>query len=1148
VCAEGVFDLGDLYFETVGDETAIESRVVTALTQDQEGYLWIGTQAGLTRYDGYRFRRFRHDKDNPNSLAGDYVRSLWMAPDGKLWIGMQSDGVSVFDPSTDRFENYRHDPGDPNSLAHNRVDAIVGDGLGGVWLGTDNGLDHLDPSSERFTHFRQDDDDTKAIQNNHIRSLLLDDKSDLWVGSRSGLDRRRNGRTGFENLSKDENAEDTLVDREVVCLFQDTHRRVWIGTRQHGAAWIDPSNLQLHWIPLARSFRDGLAHPFVLSIAQINPNEIWLGTRGGGVTVVEASTGFVQRQIQHDAAISSSINLNQIGALWVGEDDLVWVGTWGGGLNRFSPSNKAFRTLRHSQTRSQTLSHANVLSVHELTSGQIWIGTGGNGIDILDPVRGVIGGFRSDPELSGTLADGTVKAIAELSGGRVFVGTLAGLHRFQPEFQTFQHFTREDGLLDDYVRSLLAAPDGILWVGTNAGLNRFDPSSSRFERFNDAERQGLLFEEDVHALAQTSNGVLWVGTGNGLYVLPPGEQALRRITHDPDRDDSLSHDFIVGLLVDRQDRLWVATGEGLYRLDSRDGQMAHFELISSSHEWHGENLLEDAAGRIWSEVSMIDPTSWRVQEFGRADAVDIGTPWIGSFTQTRDGTLLYGGSKGLLMVRPERLGGWIYEPPVHISEVLVDGVRLPGTRLTELELAPEKRSFSLEFTALDYSAPDKLQYAYRLVGYDPDWINTDAENRRATYTNLDPGTYTFQVRATNRVGTWSPHELSILIRRLPYWYQTNIFRTLIAVTLVLLPFLLYKVRMQQLRASKRRLQSEVEARTRSIGVLSVIGREITESLRLNEVIGTVYARVHELFKADAFSIGVYHQETETIEFPMTMEKGSVLPSTSYRMGESDRLAVWCVRYGQEVHTQTLADGLKYVSTVLEPVDGEEMESVLFLPLRVTGETVGCMTVQRQAPGGFDDVQLDMLRTIGANAAIAIDHALAHAALKKASLTDPLTQLPNRRAFIELSQHQISVAAGNGTPLSFVMADIDKFKNFNDEYGHDGGDYVLKEVASLFRKLLREQDVVARWGGEEFVFMLPNTALDEAKLAIDKIRVALTEKHYLFNDHHLGVTSTFGIVAYNHVKDLDAALKAADEALYLGKENGRNQVVLATVPI
>ncbi|TXH73016.1 MAG: diguanylate cyclase [Lysobacteraceae bacterium] len=1144
-CAD-VFDLGDLYFERIGDERIIPNGV-TALAQDADGFIWIGSENGLVRYDGYRYRRFKANPDTPGALAGDFIRSLWLAPDGRLWVGTYADGVSVWDPSTEKFTSFRHRSGDANSLSNDQVDAIAGAADGEVWLGTHDGLDRFDPRTGRFAHYRHDPADPGSLPNNDIRALLARKSGELWIGSRGGLSRFRAGR--FERVHSDEGDSGSLAEQIVEALYEDAQGRLWIGTRHGGAAWIDPSSESLHRVIVSQGQSRGLSNPFVEAVVQVG-NDIWLGTYGDGITIVDARTGQIRRPVRHDPAIRSSLSFDQIGAFLVGSDGLLWVGTWGGGLSRFNPGNSSFRTLRSSPTRPGALSAPSIRSVTEISSGSIWVGTTGNGIDVIDPSIGVVDGFRADPNVPGTLKSGHIWGIAETSDGVVYVATSEGLHRYRPEDRTFLRFSREDGLIDDTVRALLADANGALWIGTNAGLNRLDPTRGKFETFRYEDRSDEVFMARISVLRETGNGALWVGTNDGLYVLPAGATTLSRIAHDPQKPSSLPHNHVRDLLVTKRGQLWVATDLGFARLQSWDGHNAVFDPVSRHVDDRGPigvNFLEDAAGRLWSDQGMLDPATWQFRGFGRADAVDIGGSWDGSKAKTRDGTLLFGGSTGLLMVRPDRLSGWTYQPPVRISHASVDGVSRPGSGMRELSLPAGTRGFSIEFSALDYSAPEQIQYTYRLAGYDPDWIPTDAENRRATYTNLDPGDYTFEVRATNRVGDWSPHTLSIKVRQVPYWYQTTPVRLLALALLVALPFLLYQFRGRQILASERRLQAEVESRTRGIGMLSVIGREITESLRLNEVVGCVYVRVRDLVSANAFLIGIYRRDTEMIEISMAMENDTTLPPFVWRMDETDRLAVWCVRYAREVHTRCAADVLRYVGVKLAPLEKTtSMESIVYLPLQVGGQVVGCMSVQREAAGGFDDVQMDMLRTIAAYAAVAIEHALAHEAAELASLTDPLTRLPNRRAFIETARYQASVAARSGKPLSLAIADIDKFKAFNDEYGHDGGDFVLKEVANLLREQLRQQDVVARWGGEEFVFMLPNTSVDDARHVMEKVRAELAARRFEFNGHRFAITSTFGVAAYDWAGDLDAALKSADEALYQGKQKGRNQVVVAEV--
>lgn len=361
----------------------------------------------------------------------------------------------------------------------------------------------------------------------------------------------------------------------------------------------------------------------------------------------------------------------------------------------------------------------------------------------------------------------------------------------------------------------------------------------------------------------------------------------------------------------------------------------------------------------------------------------------------------------------------------------------------------------------------------------------------------------------------------------------------IVVSCVLVLFQWYRRRFHKKQALYLRLQ--VEAQTKNIKSLSDIGREITSSLELVHITTIVYGHIKELFDADVFSIGLYDHVKQSIDFPITIEKDAQLDAFSMSMTETDRPAVQCIQHRHEILIDQLSNDFNANSTYKVKA-GMLMESVAYIPLIIESNIIGCITIQRQVLGGFDNYQLDMMRTISAYTAIAIDNALTHETLKKASNTDFLTQLPNRRDFIAKAQYQLEICQRQNSSLSFAISDIDKFKLFNDTYGHDGGDYVLKEVANLFKKQLRKQDMVARWGGEEFVFMLPNTNLNDAEKVLEKVRSALENQRYEFNRKKFSVTSTFGVTQVMRCYNIDELIDTADSLMYQGKESGRNKVV------
>lgn len=985
-------EVGSPLVKLVADNGQIQNGIVTALAQDRQGFVWIGTQYGLLRYDGYHFRRFSVHPISKNAPGTIFVRHLWVAPDGRLWVGTNSDGAAVFDPRTERFTLFTPAPGTPGRLASGRVDAFAADGRGGVWIGSDDGLYHW--SSGETTLDRRDatTGQAGALGDSHVRSLLLDTHKTLWVGTWDGLARLPFDSPHFERVGETDAGKEVLARQEIWALIEDAAGRVWWGSRTLGAGWIDPANGRIHVLPLGTP--EGIGYPWAASFALDHDGGLWIGTYGGGIDVVDPDTQRVIRRFRHQASVDTTLASNTIGALLADRSGLMWIGNWGGGLDQVNTRNHAFRMLRHVPGDPRSLSDDDVFSLLPIDNRRVWVGTDGNGIDILDLQTGVVGGIRPDPGNPHGLPDGHVIALARSGDGTIWVGTRqAGLLSYDPATRRFTRWPTMEGSAHAQVQRLLIAADGHLWIGTNGGLLELDPQTGKARSFSTREAPDVAFTRSVNTLAITPDGTLWAGTGNGLYALPPGQDQLVTILHDPGRKDSLSRDSVNGLVVDKTGRLWVATAGGIDGLKSWDGRIARFESLNARlGKPPGpltSNLTMDDRGRLWDVGAVIDLATNGITELTSSEGFDIGGGWIGAYARMEDGHLLFGGPQGLLVVQPDAFMPWDFQPPVVISSLLIDGEPRPAAGVDQLTLSPKIRGFSVEFAALDFSDPDSLQYAYRLDGFDPDWTEAPVERRVATFTNLDPGQYTLRVKATNRLGEWSQKQLALVVTAEPAFYETLWFRTLIVLLILLGLYAIYLVRIRQLAARSRHLESVVRERTASL-------------------------------------------------------------------------------------------------------------------------------------------------------------ALANAELAELARTDVLTQLANRRAFLEEATAEVHRMHRSGRPFSIVLGDIDLFKSINDRHGHSAGDTVLVTVASVFRQQIRTQDTVARWGGEEMIFLLPETDLESAHCAAEKWREAVEAAKVTSGDATLRVTMTFGVSQIQQGEVIGRCIQRADAALYAGKNSGRNKVVSAAM--
>ena len=855
----GAVALGEPYFETVADADRLPDGVVTALAQDRLGGLWVGSLRGVLRYDGYALRPLRVLDAGDAARGAESVRALTPASDGGVWLALQAAGLARYRPRCDCFERWRHAPEDPKTLASDAVLALAADAAGGLWIGTANaGLDYLAADGREFRHFPPDP--AHGPSHATVRALLLDRRGDLWVGTRNGLDRLRAGGDRFERI-----ATEALQGRYVYALYEDSGGRIWLGTQDRGAAWLDPADGSVRWLGIGTAASDSVSHPWISGIVEARPGELWVATFGAGIDVLDLASLRVVRRLRHDPALPGSLAHDQVTAPLRDQSGLIWAGSWGGGLQRHNPNARAFSTLRHSPNRAQGLSRASILSAVELPDGRLWLGTDGNGIDVFDRERGLVDGHRPDPDRPGALRDGVVRSLALTAEGTLWVGTQqAGLHRYDSASRRFRVIANAAGGRDNRIVQLLASRDGGLYVGAERGLARLDLASETITPL----KPSFGSEADVspEALVEDGSGHLWVGTLDGLLLQAaatdgrrPPDVPLRRVL--PGR--------VLSLRLDAAGRLWVLTGSALLRLDGWQDDAPRFAeviRVATDEEVLGNHLLADAQGRLWTERYVIDPASGERQAFGRAEGVDIGGTALGAAAATRDGLLLIGGTRGLLLIEPSRYQPWSFVPPVRAVAANIDGLPVPLDGIEpSLRLAPGQRRFSIEFSALDFSAPARNRYAFRLQGFDRDWIAAGAEQRLASYGGLWPGQYVLEVRGSNRDGVFNPLPLRVPVTVLPAFWQTPWFLGMAGLGLLAAGVSGYRLRTARIRRRAAELAQMVAQRTAELRAAHDHLLETQQQLVLREKmasLGTLTAGVAHEFNNPANYISGAAQNLE----------------------------------------------------------------------------------------------------------------------------------------------------------------------------------------------------------------------------------------------------------------------------------------------
>jgi diguanylate cyclase (GGDEF)-like protein len=818
-------------FTAVGDSRSINDGVVTALAQDDRGLIWIGTPVGLVRHDGYQLRSVpvggKPEPGAPPEAApgSSFVRSLLAAPGGILWVGLDGEGLVRLDTRSQAWTRYAPDPQRTDALGSGTVRALALDLDGALWVGTTGGgLHRLAPGSTRFQrHTRA----TGALPDDRVQSLCVDRHGSLWVGTWNGLLRLRRGAQRFEPVWSEPDQPGSLAGRIVSMLGEAPDGRIWAGTRQGDLVLIDPASGT--GVRAERAEHPaGAGHSATTvslnAMAVAAPDEVWVSS-ANGIELRDSTDGRILMRLARDRRKPKGLAANNVVALLRERSGGVWVGSYGGGLQRYTPNHGLWIRAFDAEGDS-SLPEGDVRSLHQLNNGEIWAGLHEGGVLVLDaglrrigqilPAASASGSGRGSGRSAGkaSFKSGVVGAITQSTDGSVWVGSDSGVYQFTAQRRLLRRFDAGQGR----ARRMLATRDGSVWVGTQDGVYRRPPGGGQFERLS--LHGGGAVSGNINALAQGGDGSVWVGGNNGLYRVPPDGAALEPVTSPPGQ--GLLKNVVLGLLVDRRQVLWVDTNAGLHRLLDHRGAQARFQHVAESDSPGGgsvgANLLDDAEGRIWTHQNVFDPRDGSRYELGPADGADIGTGWFRSHARLADGRMLIGGSAGILVVQPDRFKRWTYTPPLVVSELVVAGERVPHG--TPLKLTPEQRSFSVEFASLDFSSPERLRYRYRLKGLDAGWTETSADFRVATYGHLPPGDYLLEVQGSNRTADWSPHTLALPVSVLPAWWQAWWARALAVLAGVLAVAGLVQWRTALLRQRQLALEAKVRERTAALEALS----------------------------------------------------------------------------------------------------------------------------------------------------------------------------------------------------------------------------------------------------------------------------------------------------------------------------------------
>ncbi|MCF8716224.1 response regulator [Joostella atrarenae] len=794
------------YFDHITTAEGLSQNDVNSIYQDVYGYMWFGTHDGLDKYDGYDFHVFKPDPNNDTSINSNLIFSIVGDTVGNLWIGTTGNGLTYLERDTGKFINFEHQEGNNKSISNNYVSRVLLDSKNRLWVGTNEGINmlklHDSIAKSTFLRYNLEDKFTGFDKEvNTIGEIYEDNMGDIWVGATYGLyklSRDNNGEAYFKHM----NGYFNLPEVNNSSIAQDYNGNLYVGTSL-GLYFIDVHDKR----PQAELIYDGYYNELIID----QQNNIWGGTNNG-LLLFENKNGtpkFVDRFVYNPRS-NFSITKNIVKSLFIDDTGIIWVGTNGGGVNKLDPNRKKFDHVKKT-VDPQSLSYDKIRSMYEDSNGTMWIGTEGGGLNMQLKSEGSLGQvkFKKFPSVHKAFV---ISEVDYLNRKELWIGAEGSPSLYRLNMNLTRPVQDKDFIpiteLEKSVFSIKQDSDENIWLGTySGGIYRYklntDKTAYQIDNFHH-EKLNLnsLSNDIIRDILEDNEGNLWFATGNGLSFISYEERSKKTPNFKNYKNlkgaaTSLSHNYVLSLFQDSKNNIWVGTfGGGLNKLVRNEKtNKVHFQVYTEANGLPNnviKAILEDDKGDLWIStnqgLSMFNVESETFTNYDVNDGLQSNEFQELAYLKKDNGQLLFGGVNGYNSFYPSTIENnkipsktvitefLINNNPIEVGKEVDDRVILNHAieNTDKIELAYNQNSFSFEFSALHYAAPQKNKFQYKLEGFDENWMKTDASKRFATYTNLEPGDYKLKVKSSNNDGLWDPTPSVLSIHIIPPFWKTEL--------------------------------------------------------------------------------------------------------------------------------------------------------------------------------------------------------------------------------------------------------------------------------------------------------------------------------------------------------------------------------------
>ncbi len=977
-------------FERISPSDGLSHPNVLGIMQDHLGFMWFATTNGLNMYDGYTFSVYRNKPGDRTTLDFDDLEVIFEDSDNILWVG-GAGGVDRLDRTSEKFSRldeygqvfsilesqdgilwagfwhglygYNRDSGeilysypsklndrlDPDENLQGFIRAIDEDSQGNLWLGTEYGLYYFDRETNQFTRFAHDPENPASLIHDRVYTVFVDSQERVWAGTQGGLDRLSKERGDFIHYAFDPGVTDNINTDTITSILEDESGSLWVGT-DHGLVYLDPIQNQYYRFLHNPDSHSTLSDNVVYSLFEDRTGLIWIGTRNG-ISLYNPRANIFQ-------------------------------------INHHPQDLTHFKLTQSDNTPQKPFSEMGIEALLEDQQGNMWLGTRNGGLFWVNSDSGEIRTYQTDPAEQDDLPGNHISAIYQDHGGTIWVGTGNGwLEQYDPttdELIPVEKFTAR-------IVSLNQDQDGNLWIGTHTrGIASLEPNQGTltiYKYVDPAQFAGsdVFSSHIITSIFVDHQGRPWVGTYLGGINVWLGDEIIH-YEHNPDNQNSLSHNFVMSFYEENEEDkhiMWVGTmGGGLNRFDMVSEKWTHYTTEDGLADDIITCILGDASGNLWMStpkgLTKFDPeqeTFWNLTE---SDGVPGGSVLPGACLSRTDLTMAFTTPNSIITFDPAQVSVNPGIPPLVITTLEVNGQAIHKNIPSDLEvrLSYDENNLVIKFAVLDYASPEKNSFAYRMVGVDKNWINAGTLHQ-VNYLDLNPGTYTFNLRGSNSNGIWNENGLALQLSIAPPFWKTAWFLGLAGLLLLAGAYTGYRMRMHQVELQRLELESQVRERTEEINrrkkeieALYQADENLHRHLDLDNVLQALVDTAIDILNADKGSLLCWDENKANLLIrasrnfhPETIENTRI-PRGSGVVGQ----------VAETGETITVEDASNDPRVTLSITEVEGIRAFIQVSIKTGDEVFGVFSVDYAQPRKFSEDEKRLLLSLAQRAAIAIQNA------------------------------------------------------------------------------------------------------------------------------------------------------------------------------